>query len=116
MQSPIAEPAANSRQRADALTNLRIVGSLRTVADRRAIEAESQARPPLAQVMGSHAVRDDVPSQSGGHRSRLLTSFRITLSSIASARIFFSFAFSSSSAFSRLASDTSMPPNFAFHL
>jgi hypothetical protein len=40
-------------------------------------------------------------------------SFRATLSSMASARSFLSFAFSSSSAFSRLASDTSRPPNLA---
>lgn len=38
------------------------------------------------------------------------------LSSMASASNRFSRVFSSSSAFSRLASDTSIPPNFAFHL
>lgn len=36
-------------------------------------------------------------------------------SSIASARSRFSFPFSSSSCFSRLASETSSPPNLAFH-
>lgn len=41
------------------------------------------------------------------------TSFRIALSSIASASSFFSLAFSSSKAFSFLASETSMPPYFA---
>jgi hypothetical protein len=38
------------------------------------------------------------------------------LSSIASAKSFFSLAFSSSSDFRRLASDTSRPPYLAFHL
>jgi hypothetical protein len=38
------------------------------------------------------------------------------MSSIASAKSFFSLPFSSSSVRSRLASDTSRPPNFAFHL
>jgi hypothetical protein len=40
----------------------------------------------------------------------------MALSSIASANSFFSMAFSSSSAFSRRASDTSSPPYFDFHL
>ncbi len=43
-------------------------------------------------------------------------SFKAALSSTASARSRFSFVFSSSSVFSRLTSDTSMPPNLAFHL
>jgi hypothetical protein len=38
------------------------------------------------------------------------------LSSIASANSFFSLAFSSSSTFSRRASETSIPPYLAFHL
>ena len=37
-------------------------------------------------------------------------------SSIVSASSFFRLAFSVSSAFSRFASDTSIPPNFDFHL
>jgi hypothetical protein len=41
---------------------------------------------------------------------------RTAMSSIASASSFFSLAFSSSSVRSRLASATSRPPNFAFHL
>ena len=45
-----------------------------------------------------------LPSSSGRHHFRLLMSFRIALLSIVSARGFFSFAFSSSSAFSRRAS------------
>jgi hypothetical protein len=40
----------------------------------------------------------------------------MALSSIGSARSFLSLAFSCFSAFSRLASDTSRPPFFAFHL
>src|SRR5262245_21944630 len=42
-------------------------------------------------------------------------SFKTAVSSIASANSFFSFPFSSSSAFSRLASETSRPPNLALH-
>jgi acyl-CoA thioesterase FadM len=44
------------------------------------------------------------------------TSRRTALSSMASARSRFSRPFSSSNAFSRWASETSSPPNLAFHL
>ena len=44
------------------------------------------------------------------------SSFIAARSSICSANSFFSLAFSSSSAFSRFASDTVMPPNLAFQL
>ena len=44
------------------------------------------------------------------------TSLSMALSSIASANNFFSLAFSSFSAFSRFASDTSRPPYLAFYL
>ena len=43
-------------------------------------------------------------------------SLSIALSSSASANSFFSLAFSSSSAFNRLASETSRPPYLAFHV
>jgi hypothetical protein len=43
-------------------------------------------------------------------------SFSMALSRTASASSFFCFAFSSSSAFSRLASETSSPPHLTFHL
>ncbi len=43
-------------------------------------------------------------------------SFKAALSSMASARSRFSFVFSSSSVFSRLASDISIPPNLGFRL
>jgi hypothetical protein len=57
------------------------------------------------------------PAPGGGrHHFFVPTSFNIALSSIASANSFFSLAFSSSNAFSRLASDTSRPPYLAFHL
>ena len=61
-------------------------------------------------------VGHDLSPSGGGHHFRLLMSFKMELSSIVSASSFFSFAFSSSSAFRRLASEQSMPPNFDFHL
>lgn len=56
------------------------------------------------------------PQNCGRYHFFEATSFRMALSSIAAASSFFSRAFSSSSAFSRLASDTSRPPYLAFPL
>jgi hypothetical protein len=51
-----------------------------------------------------------------GRTIHFLLRYPSALSSIASANSFFSLAFSSSSDLKRLASDTSRPPNLAFHL
>jgi hypothetical protein len=61
-------------------------------------------------------ISDGLSPGGGRHHFFAATSFSMALSSIASASSFFSFAFSSSSAFSRLASETSSPPYLAFHL
>ncbi len=116
MQPPVAEPATLGRQLADRRANRRIVGPPARIADRRPVEFECLARPPLAHLVRRAHMSNGLPSSSGRHHFRLFTSFRIALSSIASASSFLSFAFSSSSDFKRLASDTSRPPNFAFHL
>ena len=57
-----------------------------------------------------------LPLHDGRHHFFELRSFSIALSSMASANNRFSLAFSSSYAFSRRASDTPIPPYFAFHL
>jgi hypothetical protein len=57
-----------------------------------------------------------IPLRTGRHHFFPVKSFNTALSSIASASSFFSLAFSSSSDRSRLASDTSILPNFDFHL
>src|SRR5262249_31730509 len=74
------------------------------------------ARPPLAHPMHRARVSHGLPFGGGRHHFRELMSLRTAISSMASANSFFSFPFSSSSAFSRLASETSRPPNLAFHL
>jgi hypothetical protein len=56
-----------------------------------------------------------LPFGGGRHHFRLLTSFRIAMSSIVSARSF-QFGVLVFQGLQRLASDTSMPPNVAFHL
>src|SRR5207237_9871984 len=74
------------------------------------------ARPPLAHREDLRKVSRGLPSDGGRHHFFAAMSFSIALSSIASASSFFSREFSSSSAFSRRASETSIPPNFAFPL
>ncbi len=59
---------------------------------------------------------DSLALSGGPYHFFVRSSFSAAWSSIDSARSFFSFRFSSSNAFSRLASDTSMPPYLAFQL
>jgi hypothetical protein len=59
---------------------------------------------------------DRFPLRAGRHHFFDARSFSTALSSIASARRFFSRPFSSLSARSRLAYETSSPPNFDFQL
>jgi len=72
-------------------------------------------RPPFAHLVNTHEMSHSLSPGSGRHHFFPRRSFNATLSSIASASMRFSFVFSSSSAFRRLASETSMPPNLAFH-
>ncbi len=114
MQPPIAEAAALGSHGLHALAQEAIVRARGLVADCHAAEAGGFTRPPFAHPVMPHEMGDSPALGSGRHfPSR---SFSATLSSMASASMRFSLAFSSSSARSRLASDTSMPPNRAFHL
>jgi len=54
--------------------------------------------------------------QLGGHCDDIRDPFFVAWKEAYEESSFFSFAFSSSSAFSRLASDTSMPPYFLRHV
>src|SRR5215218_9979464 len=78
------------------------------------VHLDRVTRPPLAHLVGSAKISDGLSPGSGRHHFFESRSFRATLSSMVSARSFLSFAFSSSSAFSRRAFETSSPPNFAF--
>ena len=110
MQAAIAEPPADGRQLAQPCTHGGIVRPAAAIADRGAIHPEHRTRPPLAHLEGTLQVSDGLSPRGGRHHFFEATSFSMALSSIASASSFFSLAFSSSSAFSRLASDTSSPP------
>src|SRR5690606_6356596 len=116
MQTPVAEPAASPRQLLQPRPQGGRVGTTLPVAHRRPVGFDHTARPPLAHLMHLAQMRHGFPPGSGRHHFFEATSFSMALSSIASASSFFSLAFSSSSAFSRRASDTSRPPYLAFHL
>src|SRR3954466_4825488 len=91
-----------------------ICRSPRPIAGRPAGRLDGAARPPLAHLEPGPKVSDRLAPRGRRQNFFESRSFSATLSSIASAKSFFSFVFSSSSAFSRRASDTSMPPYFAF--
>ena len=70
----------------------------------------------LVDLIRATKVSDGLTPHGGRHHVFDAISLSIALSSIASARSFFSLAFSSSSAFSRLAFDRLRSPYLAFHL
>src|SRR5690606_4009103 len=72
--------------------------------------------PTLRQAHDGLQMRDGFALGGGPYHFFDRSSFSAAASSIWSANSFFSFAFSSSRAFRRLASDTSIPPYFAFQL
>jgi hypothetical protein len=106
-QTTVAEPAADRRQFAQAAAHGRLVSSLTAIAHRCAVCPQGLARPPVAHLERGPQMSDGLSPRGGRHHFFEATSLSIALSSMASANNFFSLAFSSSSAFSRLASDTS---------
>ena len=115
-QPAIAEPAALIGQLAQPGAQLRVRRPARAVADHLPIRADDRTGPPLRQAHHGLQMRDRVALGGGPYHFFDRSSRSAAASSICSASSFFSFAFSSSSAFSRLASETSMPPNLAFQL
>ena len=77
---------------------------------------DNRARPPFGNAVTCLKMRHGGLPCFGLYQFFETTSCSISLSRLRSATSFFSLAFSASSAFSFLASDTSIPPNFAFHL
>src|SRR5581483_2155371 len=115
-QPPVAEPPPARGQLSQPGAQTAVIRSPAAIANRRAVHPHRSARPPLAHPIALAQVSHGLPSGGGRHHFFAAMSFNMTLSSIASARSFFSLAFSASSAFSRRASETSRPPYFAFHL
>jgi len=116
VQATIAEPSTFLGQGLQPVAQSAVVRARRLIAHARPIDAQNTARPPFAHLVGGLQMASRLAIAGGRHHFFPSRSFRATLSSIASASIRFSRAFSSSSALSRRASDTSSPPNLAFHL
>src|SRR3954464_2377805 len=116
VQAPITEPPPLLRQGFQPLPQCAILGTHSSVAHAGAVGPDHPASPPLAHLKGLTQLHRCLSSCGGRHHFFPRRSFSAALSSTASASIRFSRPFSSSSAFSRLASDTSSPPNLAFHL
>src|SRR5262249_32069578 len=116
MQAPVAKAAAFLRQSSQSFAQLRIVRTPRSVADGHSYCPNHRARPPLAHLVGDLQMSDSLSLDGGRHHFFDKRAFGAALSSIESAKSFCSFAFSVSNAFSFRASETSIPPNFDFHL
>ena len=114
VQPAITEPALLGRQLPQAAAQGVVPRSTRSIADGLAIGLDQAARPALAHLVGGYETGDSLALGGGRQNFFVMRSFSAALSSIASARSRFSLAFSSSSCLSRLASDTSIPPNLAF--
>ena len=115
-QAPIAEPAALVGQLPQPGAQLGIGRPARAIPDHLAIGGNDGAGPPLAHLEHAPQKSDSFPLGGGPYHFFDRSSFNAAWSSMASANSFLSLRFSSSSALSRLASDTSMPPNLAFQL
>jgi hypothetical protein len=102
-QAAIAEATANRCKLAQPLPHSLITRSSGTIANRASIRAKCPTRPPFAHIETAAQMSDGLSPCGGRHHFFAATSFSMALSSIASASSFFSFAFSSSSAFSHFA-------------
>src|SRR6202035_1917902 len=116
MQATVAEPPALLGQGFQPLAQRHVVRSHALIAHACPVGSDHPAGPPLAHLEGLTQIRRRLPSRGGRHHFFPRRSFSAALSSMASASIRFSRPFSSSSARSRLASDTSRPPYLDFHL
>src|SRR6266568_255193 len=87
-----------------------------TIAEHLAIGGNDRTGPPLAHLQHATQMSDSLSLGGGPYHFFDSSSFKAALSSIDSAKSFFSLRFSSSRARSRLVSDTSRPPYLAFQL
>ena len=115
-QPPIAEPASFGRQRTQQFTSRRVVLALLAVTHCRSVDPEQPRGAPLRQSMTLNNGVNCCMTRPRRQKFFPTRSLSAALSSICSANSFFSRRFSSSRDFSLRASDTSNPPNFAFHL
>ena len=112
---PIAKPPPRGRQLTQPLSQVCIVRTARLIPRYPPGNSYQMTRPALAQPVTVPGMGDRSSLRAGRHHFFAEMSLKAAMSSIASAKSFFSLAFSSSSVRSRLASVTSRPPNLAFH-
>ena len=93
-----------------------VPSGLRRLPHGHSLTADHLARPPLAHLVAIAKMSDSLSLHSGRYHFFDSRSFKAALSSMASAKSFFSLPFSSCSCFRRFASATSMPPNLLFQL
>src|SRR5690606_38534706 len=115
-QSPVAEAPALIGKLTQPAAQFRLRRPAGPVAHHLAIGTDNGAGPTLRQAHGGPQMRDGFAPGGGSYHFFVKSSRSAEASSIWSASSRFSFAFSSSSAFSRLASETSIPPYLAFQL
>ena len=115
-EPPIAKPPPRCRQLTQPLPQVSIVRTARLIPRDPPGNSDQMTRPALAQPVTVPGMGDRITLRTGCHHFFEEMSFKTAMSSIASAKSFFSLPFSSSSVRSRLASVTSRPPNLAFHL
>ena len=115
-QPAVTEPPASIGKLAQLAAQFCVRRPARLVADHLAVSADDAAGPPLRQTHDGLQVRDSFALGDGPYHFFDRSSRNAAASSICSASSFFSLAFSSSSCRSRLASETSIPPNLAFQL
>ena len=116
MQQPLAEPASNLGQFLQPLSQHRVRPA---EPPRSAWSSGNSQSPGTSAARSSRGPPPDARPLAAAQRASPFfpsRSFKAKLSSIESASSFFSLPFSSSSAFSRFASLTSMPPYLALHL
>ncbi len=114
VKPPIAEAPALVRQLPQPLAQRRVRWPAWAVPHAGAIDPDKATGPPLAHAEGRLKMNASLPAGGGPYHFFASSSFSAAASNIASASSFFSRVFSASSVFNRRASDTSMPPYFAF--
>ncbi len=115
MQAAITEPPAFMRKVHHPFAQRRIVWPFRSIPDHRPLRSCGSARPPLTHLISLLKISDGLSPGGGRHHFFDRRSLSAVLSSMASASRRLSVPFSASRAFSLFASETSIPPNLAFH-
>src|ERR1700722_11408251 len=112
----IAEPGILSRQFHQCLSQLLVTIRARFITITATVEVEEPASPAFTELKFVHDKHHIPACTHKLHPCFRMTAFRASLSRLRSATISFNRGFSSSGAFGRFASFTSMPPYFDLQL